>query len=340
VPVWWGAPPSPTAFAQLLPDGNFAWVTAAGEADEVGLNGVVHTIRPAGSSTDWHDLLLLPNGNHVIAVDTTRTGVDLATAWGPSYPNPASVLDQVIEELAPDGTVVWSWDAMDHIPVSETDPQWRNQVSNGSYDAYHWNSIEPTGTGFILSFRHLDAVFNIDQSTGNILWKLGGSPHPGESLTVQNDPFTSGGVFGGQHDARLLTDGTVTIHDNGTFLNRPPRAVRYQIDTTAHTATLLEQLSDPLITSSGCCGSARKLSGRNWVMGWGGTQTATEATPGGTRVLLLQFAGGVMYRTIPVPVGQLDRAALRAGMDAQYSSSGATRTTAQSRLWRATPRLP
>jgi hypothetical protein len=113
--------------------------------------------------------------------------------------------------------------------------------------------------------------------------------------------------------------------------------VRY---TTAKTATWFGQVSDPLITGSGCCGSARKLSGGDWVMGWGGTQTATEMTPGGIRVFLLQFASGILYRTIPVPVGQLNRAALRAGMDAQYSSSAATHTATQSQLWKPTAKQP
>ena len=65
-----------------------------------------------------------------------------------------------------------------------------------------------------------------------------------------NDPeFTTGSGFGGQHDARVLSDGSVTIFDNGfhsdPVLRHPPRAVRYAIDRGAGTATLLEQINDP-----------------------------------------------------------------------------------------------
>src|SRR5260370_16457980 len=171
----------------------------------------------------------------------------------------------------------------------------------------------------------MNAIYDIDQTTGNVVWKLGGSARA-ESLAIQNDAvFTGGGGFGGQHDARLLSDATVTLYDDGTGQSRPPRAVHYQIDTTAHTATWLNELSDPLIPGSVCCGSARELAGGNWVMGWGGTNTATEATPGGTREFALEFPSGTfMYRTVPLPMGQLDRAALRPGMDAQYASSTAT----------------
>ena len=215
--------------------------------------------------------------------------------------------------------MVWSWDAFDHISVAETDPQFRAQLVFSPFDAFHWNSIEATDTGFIVSFRHLDAVYAIDKATGDIDWKLGGTPTP-QSLTVVNDPvFTGGSHFGGQHDARRLSDGTVTLHDNGSNLGRAPRAVRYQIDESARTATMVEQLSDAaVVPTSGCCGSARRLDGGDWVVGWGGTNTVSELTSSGSRVFLMQFTTGTLYRAVPVPFGVLDRAALRAGMDAQY----------------------
>ena len=86
-------------------------------------------------------------------------------------------------------------------------------------------------------------------TTASVVWKLGGTARP-ESLTILNDPeFTTGSGFGGQHDARVLDDGSVTIFDNGfhpdTVLRHPPRAVRYAIDAGAGTATLLEQVNDP-----------------------------------------------------------------------------------------------
>jgi hypothetical protein len=55
------------------------------------------------------------------------------------------------------------------------------------------------------------------------------------------------------------------------------------------------------------------------VFGWGGSNTVTENTSTGARVFLMQFGSGArVYRATPVPPGVLDRAALRAGMDAQY----------------------
>jgi hypothetical protein len=159
---------------------------------------------------------------------------------------------------------------------------------------------------------------------------------------MQGDPFNG---FGGQHDARLLSDGTtVTVYDDGTGLSRPPRAVSYQIDTTASppTATLVEQQTDSLAPSSVCCGSARKLSGGDWVMGWGGTTVVTEMTSSGDRVFLLQYpTGTLIYRATPILPGQLDPAALRAGMDAQYPPDvSASASAPRSPGWQPTTRLP
>jgi hypothetical protein len=315
VPLWWG-PRAGTFFTEVLPNGNVAW-TLAGGAEEHRLDGsLVHTINTVSGPSDFHDLILLPNGNYVMATAVQRTGVDLS-AWG--GPASTTVIDHVVEELTPEGSVAWSWDTMDHIPVTETTAHWRGIALNqqSPYDPWHYNAVEDTGDGFILSFRHLDAVYKIDKASGNVVWKLGGTPRP-ESLTVVSDPvFDGGGSFSGQHDPRLLEDGTLSVHDNGTDI-RAPRVVNYRIDTVQHTATLLHQLGDPQVPSSFCCGSARILPTGNYVMGWGGTSTLTEMTPSGERVFRLQLQNVTFYRALPTPPGVLTASALRAGMDAQY----------------------
>jgi outer membrane protein assembly factor BamB len=325
VPVWWG-PPAQAIFTTVLPDGNVGSVVN-GVIEEHRFDGsLVRSVHTMDGGADGHDLLLLPNGNFVAVTAASRSGVDLSAIGGPAN---TTLGDHVIEEIDPsDGHVVWSWDVADHIPATAMDPQWRNSlIVNGSapYDVYHWNSIEDTGDGFIVSFRHLDAVYKIDKASGAIVWKLGGSAEP-KSLTVTGDPvFTNGGHFGGQHDARLLADGTLTLHDNGTNLGRAPRALRYQIDENALTATLLETVVDADISTSICCGSARKLASGDWVIGWGGTETGTESV-GGVRHTTLSFPGRLVYRLVPIPAGQLSRDALRAGMDDQYAA-GAVATT-------------
>ena len=124
--------------------------------------------------------------------------------------------------------------------------------------------------------------------------------------------------FSGQHDVRSLGDGTITLYDNATRTLMLPRAVRYRIDEAAGTATLVEQVTNSQITSSVCCGSARKLPGGNWVTGWGGQPVTTEQTAAGGTVFRPSFESGLFsYRTQPVASG-VNAGELRAGMDAQY----------------------
>jgi arylsulfotransferase ASST len=174
--------------------------------------------------------------------------------------------------------------------------------------------VEATGTGFLLSFRHLDAVYRIRKSDGAVLWKVGGTNRP-ESLTVVGDP-AGANTFGGQHDARQPAHGTVTVYDNGTGLGRPPRGVRFQINATTKTAQFLEQVKDASAPSSGCCGSNRRLPGGNWVLSWTTNPLVTESITGGGTAFRLTFGGGVFsYRAVPVVPGVLSGNALRAGMD-------------------------
>jgi arylsulfotransferase ASST len=263
-------------------------------------------------------VILLPNGNYALA--TVQPQVCDLTSWGLGVAE--TCLDHVFQELSPLGAVVGSWDTSSDIPPSETTQPWRdvnlNFPAGTVYDPWHYNSIEWTGDGFVISFRHLDAVYKIDAvaSTGSVVWKLGGTPRV-ESLDVIDDPLDG---FSGQHDARWHSDGSVTLHDNGTNGTGPmrqPRAVRYAIDISAGTATLVEDVRDAGITSSFCCGSTRRLSTGNWVTGWGGSAETTENAPDGTRVFRLRTA--FVYRTVPLESGELDRSDLRAGMDTQYT---------------------
>ncbi len=325
VPVWWGAKTS-FLFTSLLPNNDLldsaTGTMFEGTFEQKRLDDTVVTQVPGGNQLDLHDALLLPSGNFVVIRNYSRAGVDLSPIGGD--PN-STILDQVVEELEPDGTVVWSWDAADHLDIADIDPQWQALIfslfsTSLGYDVFHMNSVEPTADGYLISLFLYDAVFNISRTTGDVVWKVGSGSTP-ENLTVINDPFFPGGIgsFGAQHDARLLPDGSLTLFDNGSGLDRAPRAVRYVIDVGAHTATLVESVTDPNMPQSVCCGSARRLPGGNWVVGWGGFDAVmSEVTGTGTIVFRLQFSpGNIMYRAMPIPYGQLARDDLLAAMDAK-----------------------
>jgi Arylsulfotransferase (ASST) len=334
VPVWWfqkdtGRPSD----AKLLPNGHLAWVfpSAGGfgsnpdsQYEERTLDGsLVRHISTVGSPTDHHDLQPLPNGNYLLLTYVPRDHVDLSPYGGPSD---ATVLDAEIQEIDPTGALVWSWNSKDHIGLEETGRWYDAQVidlppklpdGRTAYDIIHINAVQPAGDHILFSGRHLDAVYEIDRSTGDIEWKLGGTTTP-QSLTIVGDAF-SASDFGGQHDVRVLDDGTVTLHDNGTARGRAPRALRFSINTGMKTATLIEALRDPEASSSPCCGGARRLPGGDWVIAWGGLPLTTELSASGQRIFRLQFSPDQgSYRANPVLPGLLSPSELRQGMDARF----------------------
>ena len=270
-------------------------------------------------------LLLLPNGNYLILVERTRAGFDFCGLTN------RTIFDNGFQEVTPAGALVRQWYASDHIPLTEIPASWCSTATNapgGIHDVYHVNSVEPAAGGeFMLSFRHLDAIYRVNGTDGSVVWKLGGTPRA-ESLAILNDPeFTGGSGFGGQHDAREHSDGSVSLFDNGyhtsTVLRHPPRAVRYAIDTGTGTATLVEQVTNPTsLAPALCCGSARRLPGGNWLIGFGIDNVITELTAAGSHVFSLSFQSGIFsYRAHPVMPGVLSRGSLRAGMDEQFPRS-------------------
>ena len=214
--------------------------------------------------------------------------------------------------------MAWSWRSSDHVALEETTfPLDAIDVPDGDrtvYDLIHLNSLQSDGNGVIVSARHLDAVLRIRRADGGIDWKLGGTPRA-ESLDFLAGAFGPGG-FGGQHQARRLADGSLTVHDNGMLRGRPPRALRLTIDPLARTAHVVERVTDARATDAFCCGSAMRLPGGHWLMSWGASPLITELTGAGRPVLTLRLARGFSYRAYPVPAAQLSREALRAGMNA------------------------
>jgi hypothetical protein len=340
-PLWWRGGPEGREIddAKLLPNGNLAWsnnligyygASPTNRFEEHRLGGsLVRTYRTVGSPTDFHELETVPGtDNHMLITYRRREHEDMTSCGGEGAPSDFPVADGEIQELDASGDVVWTWNTHSdgHISVDETGRYcpytWSFAEALGDVaDNVHANSVEAfTEHGrekVLLSAARLDAIYQIDKQTKRIDWKLGGTTTD-HSLTVVGDDAYAPWHFGGQHDARHLRDGTITLHDNQTADARPPRAVRFRIDEAARTATRVESLTDPAAPLSFCCGSARKLRGGNWVMAWGYLPLVTEMKPNGKRVFRLDFGDVYTYRADPIERGRLSRAALRRGMDRMY----------------------
>jgi len=308
VPVWWDkgvGSPSPTEpnYAEFINPSTIAWGTAKGQFQLVGLNGHVQkTIGGGPFQFDTHDFKVLPNGDY-LGFERVNATANLSS-WGKSATS--TIINDVIVEINPAGKIVWTWSTAAHIDVATANVDWRDQYP----DVIHMNSLWYDGKGgIIFSARHLNAVYRIDMATGAITWKLGGTP-TAQSLKFNSSQYPTN--FSGQHDAQLLSDGQLTLHDDGTRADRPPRGLLITINTKRMTATIDKQITDSRAETSGCCGSAIKLPDLDWVISWGENDFTTELSRTGVPQITITYPGQFSYRA------ELDEAtvsAMRQGMN-------------------------
>ncbi|HST68922.1 MAG TPA: arylsulfotransferase family protein [Solirubrobacterales bacterium] len=324
VPRWWYNPGTRALWGQILNDGDLAWARSFGDgygldprmAYEVRSESgrLLRLVRTEGSIIDGHEYYELPNGNVLLDTYVPETA-DLRRFGGPKR---AAIVSAEVQEVDPAGRVLWSWNSRGQISLRETGRWWRNVLSNPrrrlqreAFDPVHINSIEPRGNGeVVISTRHTDAVYGIDRASGEIGWKLGGTP-TGKSLRVIGDPAHK--LLGGQHDARIDRRGRLTVFDNGKDRPRLPRVVFYRLDLERGRAVYRGQLNDPEVRQSHCCGSARETSDGGWLVSWGDNPLVTGFDREGRIAFRLRLPAPT-FRAVPAPEGATSVSRLSRGM--------------------------
>jgi hypothetical protein len=277
---------------------------------------LVRAVKTKDSIIDGHEFRELGNGNLLTDSYVPRRA-DLRRFGGPAR---AAVVSAVIQEVDLNGRVLWRWSSRGHIGLSETGRWWRYVLHNAkhglrslpTFDPVHINSIEPRGADeLVISTRHTDALYGIRRSTAEILWKLGGTK-TADSLRVIGDPARK--LLGGQHDARINDDGSLSVYDNGKDRPRRPRVVFYRLDPKDGEAIYLRQLNDPAVKTSHCCGSARQLKDGGWLVSWGDNPLVTAFDGDGRVAFRLKLAAST-FRAVPVPPGAATVAELDDGLE-------------------------
>ena len=326
VPRWWYSPGTRALWAQVLHDGTVSWARSFGDgygldprmAHEVRspAGKLLRLVRTKGTIVDGHEFRELGNGNVLVDTYVPETA-DLSRYGGPAR---AAIVSAEVQELGPRGRLLWRWNSREEIALAETGRWWRNVLSNAkprlqgrqAFDPVHINSIEPRGPDeVVISTRHTDAVYGIRRSSGEIVWKLGGS-RTADSLQIVGDPARK--LLGGQHDARIADDGSLSIYDNGKDRPRRPRVVFYRLDLERGRATYLGQLNDPAVRTSHCCGSARQLEGGGWLVSWGDNPLVT-AFDRKRRIAFRLRLPTSTFRAVPAPTGAVTPAELDRGLE-------------------------
>jgi len=214
------------------------------------------------------------------------------------------LLDSAVQEYnLKTGKLLRSWDALDHVPLSESMVP---VPTDGSlWDAYHLNSIDLPGDGtFVISMRSTWAAYKVDIATGRIEWTLGGKQ--------SSFRFGSGAEFQWQHDV-MVYRGTplVTVFDDHCceitsadklVATGPSRGLVLKLDSTRHTASLVDQYTRGATVDSEFMGSIEPLPGGNEFVGWGSLGPFAEYTATGRTLLDAVMPGSdVTYRATVEP---------------------------------------
>ncbi len=274
-------------------------------------------VSPDGHIDD-HELQRAANGDFLYLVYDPKRHVDLTPFGGPAD---GTVLEAKIEEVPPAGTLVWSWSTdgarrPPRVRARLPDSPRRPRVIEGgeqTYDFFHANAVALGGSTVLLSLRQTDGVYAIDRATGADPLEARRTPTP-QSHTVVGDPFGDA-PLGGQHDARLLPDGTVT-RLRRRHLPRP-RAARRPLPDRPRRAD-----GDPARADRPPRGDDSSAAAPR-----GASRTATGSSPGAAIPSSTIPAGrdarvpDRVRRPLLVPIvavagSPLSAAALRAGMDA------------------------
>jgi EmrB/QacA subfamily drug resistance transporter len=211
-----------------------------------------------------------------------------------------ALIDSAIQEYnLRTGKLVRNWDALDHIPLSESQA---SLPTNGfPWDAYHVNSIDLIGNGtFLVSMRDTWAAYLVDVDSGRIEWTLGGNR--------SSFKFGPGAAFQWQHDARLRDGTTVSMFDDhccqltggGTSVpaTGPSRGLVLKLDQHAQTATLVAQYRGDGKFKSEYMGNAQPLPNGDVLVGWGSEPYFSEYSRAGKLLFEGELPGpDLSYRT-------------------------------------------
>ncbi|ETN37206.1 uncharacterized protein HMPREF1541_08196 [Cyphellophora europaea CBS 101466] len=264
---------------------------------------VVKSIEPSGSyqaSSDMHEFRLI-DGDRALMTQYLRSVHDLCDydlCDGLGYIQQGAFQEIDVET----GEVIFEWHSLDHIALDEsyvlpssTEISGSGQEPTSPWDYFHINSIDKNDDGdYLISARHVSAVYKISGQDGHIIWRLNGA---------KSDFHLDNFGFSFQHDARWISDSkdesVISVFNNGGngFNQTHPHSDGkiIHIDHKTKVARVLQKINPPFIDGHAhyakSQGNFQTLPDGGIVMGWGYDPFFTEYAPGETEDREIVFYG-------------------------------------------------
>lgn len=244
---------------------------------------------------DLHELILTPRGT-ALSLLYHPVRWNLTALGGPTN---GAVIDNIVQEIEVEtGRVLFEWHSLDHIDVAET---YAELPEDRPLDYAHLNSIdEDTDGNLIVSARNTHAIYKIDRTSGEIMWRLNG--RRSDFQMDEGTPFVV------QHDARRLPDGRLSLFDNASGdpdagkEGIASRGLVLDLDMEEMRARLVREYIHPTGIVSVSQGNMQALPDETMFVGWGSAPVFSEFGPEGDLRFNGRFPGGVMsYRAFRFP---------------------------------------
>ena len=228
-------------------------------------------VRAEGFEGDHHDFLITSRDTALVMI-YNPVGADLS---GIGRQPEDGIVEGVVQEIdVASGEVLFEWHSLDHVRIEESyvDPLERLSLP---YDYFHINSVEvDEDENLIISAKGVNAVYKIDRTTGEVIWRLGG-----KQSDFEMGPNTR---FVRQHDARRRADGTITLFDNGepqTYTESSGKVLA--LNTDDMTAELAQSYTHPDVIYADHQANMQTLPNGNVFIGWGSVSSFSEFSSDG-----------------------------------------------------------
>ncbi|MGH9101569.1 MAG: arylsulfotransferase family protein, partial [Acidimicrobiales bacterium] len=125
-----------------------------------------------GLQADLHELCLTPHGTALITAYRTAAA-DLSAIGGPRRGQVLACQAQEVDVQS--GRLLFSWDSLDHVPVTESYGKPATGKSAAPFDYFHINSVSLAPDGdLLISARNTWTVYKVARPGGEVVWRLNG----------------------------------------------------------------------------------------------------------------------------------------------------------------------
>jgi Arylsulfotransferase (ASST) len=245
-----------------------------------------------GYRADHHEFLITSDYTAMFTI-YSPVSMDLFSVGGPKN---GVVVDGIVQAVDMEtGQMFFEWHSLDHVGLDESYYEPPNDQGQ-TFDYFHINSIDiDHDSNLLVSARNTSTVYKIDPMSGEVIWRLGGKKSDFE--------MGEGTRFAYQHDARRLSDGTITIFDNGGWNGgEHSRGLVLELDEDGMTVSLVREYLHPYEQHADTQGNMQTLPKGNVFIGWGSEPLFSEISSNGELLFNARFPPKVeSYRAFRFP---------------------------------------